>query len=272
MIGTFLAEYMKSYEIMKIGREDFSLANDDFARKYLRSDVLINLSGAPVIRRWTKKNMQEIIESRIHTTRKLARIIKGDSGHKRLYISASAIGLYNDRDEHTEKSQKWGKGFMKEVVQAWEKEVRQLENQQTNICIIRIGIVLSPTGGMIKKLLPVFSLGMGARIGKGDQFFSWIHIEDLARAVTHIIEGSHAGVYNLTAPKYTTNRDLTNMLAGIMNKPALLAVPVFMLKLLYGRGAAAIIGGQAVIPERLINEGFRFLYPDLNEALKDIVD
>jgi NAD dependent epimerase/dehydratase family enzyme len=119
--------------------------------------------------------------------------------------------------------------------------------------------------------MPLFSLGLGARIGDGKQFLSWIHIEDLARAVAYIMEGKKGGIYNLTAPGYCNNRVFTAKLAGSLQKHARLVVPKIVFRIIYGRRAAIITGGQAVIPDRLINEGFSFKYPNIEDALADIV-
>jgi uncharacterized protein (TIGR01777 family) len=272
MIGTFLAGYLKDCDIQKISRADFQLEDREFAGKYRAADTIINLAGAPVIKRWTKKYMREILNSRVQTTKKLGCILQHDPGRERQYISASGIGIYDDLAEHTEKSEALGSGFMAEVVRAWEKEVFKLASDSTHICILRIGIVLSSGGGMLSRLIPIFRIGLGASIGKGDQYFSWIHIEDLARAVAYVMEKRKQGIYNLTAPGYATNRELTENLANSINKPAYLAIPEFVFKLLFGRGSEVVTGGQAVVPDRLIREGFQFKYADLRKAMEDIVN
>jgi uncharacterized protein (TIGR01777 family) len=272
MIGTYLSTYLQRHEIIRIFRQDLSLENREFIKKYGRADVLINMIGAPISRRWTKQYKQEILASRINSTRKLGSIIKHDPTRNRLYVSASAIGIYNDMEVHTEKSEKYGTGFITEVVQAWENEVYKLGSEETKICILRTGVVLSDAGGMLARLIPVFRLGIGARIGTGNQYLSWIHIEDLARAVDFIIEHDCNGIYNLTAPGYCTNREFTALLAGRLKMPAVLAIPKFVFKIIYGQGAEVVTGGQAVVPQRLINEGFRFRYPEVEKALEDIVN
>ena len=272
LIGTYLSEYLRNYEILKIGRQDFMIEDREFIRMYGHADTIINLSGAPVIRRWSKKNRREIMCSRVDTTRKLGCILQHDPGKERLYISASAIGIYNDHDEHTEDSNGMGSGFMAEVVRAWERAVFALATDTTKLCILRTGVVLSSKGGILARLIPLFRLGLGARIGKGVQYFSWIHIEDFARAVEYILENQKEGIYNLTAPGYCTNRELTKKLASSVKKPAYFVMPKFIIKLMFGGGAALVTGGQAAIPERLVTEGFQFKYPDLNVALKDIVN
>jgi len=272
LIGSYLSDYLQGYEILKINRQDFKLEDKKIAEKFQEADIIINLTGSTVIRRWTKKNRKEILDSRILTTRKLGSIMDYYPERERMYLSASAIGIYNDENIHTEESTNWGKGFMAEVVNKWETEVRNIESQRTTVCLMRIGVVLAHSSGMLARLLPIFRMGLGARIGSGDQYFSWIHINDLARAIDFIISRKKGGVYNMTAPEYSTNREFTMSISSKLKKPARFILPKVLLRLLYGRGADVVTGGQAVIPERLIKEGFQFNYHYVDKALEDIVN
>ena len=272
LIGSYLSDYLQGYEILKINRQDFKLEDKKIAEKFQEADIIINLTGSTVIRRWTKKNRKEILDSRILTTRKLGSIMDYYPERERMYLSASAIGIYNDENIHTEESTNWGKGFMAEVVNKWETEVRNIESQGTTVCLMRIGVVLAHSSGMLARLLPIFRMGLGARIGSGDQYFSWIHINDLARAIDFIISRKKGGVYNMTAPEYSTNREFTMSISSKLKKPARFILPKVLLRLLYGRGADVVTGGQAVIPERLIKEGFQFNYHYVDKALEDIVN
>lgn len=272
LIGTYLSDYLQEYEIVKIERPDFQMDNEKFAEKFREADIIINLSGSKVIRRWTKKNRKEILDSRILTTQKLGCLSDKVPVKKRMFLSASAIGIYDDKEIHTEDSTDWGKGFMSEVVKKWETAARKLESPETTVCLMRTGVVLSPSGGMVAKLLPVFRVGLGGRIGSGHQSFSWIHIKDLAGAIDFIIRNKKSGIYNMTAPEYSTNREFTKLLAGVLQKPAPFVLPKVLFRLLYGRGAAIVTGGQAVIPSRLVKEGFLFNYQYLDKAIEDIVN
>lgn len=272
LIGTYLSAYLKEYNLVKINRTDFNMSDKEFAEKYRDCDVVINLSGAPVIRRWTRKNRKEILDSRILTTRKLGCILKYDQDRERQYLSASAIGIYDEKNIHTEDSTNWGKGFLTEVVKKWEAEALHLESFTPTVCILRIGIVLSPEGGMLDRLLPMFRLGLGAWIGSGEQFFSWIHINDLARAMVFIISNNKGGIFNMISPAYCTNIQFTKALALKFHKPARFMIPKIIFTLLYGKSAAVVTGGQAVIPERLVKAGFKFNYQNISEALGDIVN
>jgi uncharacterized protein (TIGR01777 family) len=216
--------------------------------------------------------MKEILDSRILTTRKLGSIMAYNDDRERLFVSASAIGIYNDEDLHTEDSHAWSNGFMAEVVQRWEAEVQSLESPQTQVCIMRMGIVLSADGGMLAKLLPFFRMGLGACIGKGDQYFSWIHINDLARAIVFIIENRKTGIYNMTAPGFCTNKEFTKSLGYMLKRPARLILPKILLRIVYGSAAILVTGGQAVVPERMVKDGFQFNYHFIDKALEDIVN
>jgi uncharacterized protein (TIGR01777 family) len=272
LIGSYLMDFLKGYEIVKISRQDLQLGEQEFAEKFREADIIINLAGASVLRRWTNKNRKEILESRILTTRKLGSIVDYYPERGRMYLSASAIGVYNNIDIHTEYSNDWGTGFMAEVVKKWENEVSNIDSHGTNVCLMRIGVVLAHSGGILAKLLPIFRIGLGARIGSGDQYFSWIHINDLARAIEFIFSSRNGGVYNMTAPGYSTNREFTRLLGRQLKKPARFILPKLLFRMLYGKGAAVVTGGQAVVPERLVKEGFQFDYHYVDKALEDIVN
>jgi uncharacterized protein (TIGR01777 family) len=272
MIGSCLVKFLKADKVVKIDRDEFAMEDKEFAHKYREADVIINMTGSPIIRRWTDSTKKEILRSRIKPTQKLGSIVALYPERKRLYISASAIGIYDDQNVHGERSSAWGTGFMAEVVRLWEAEAWKLASQNTTISILRYGVVLSKNGGILPRMLPFFRAGLGGRIGHGNQYFSWIHISDLARAVEFIIMRNSSGVYNITAPGYCTNKEFTTMLARALKRPAILVLPGFMFKLIYGKGAAIITSGQAVLPERLLSEGFLFDYPDMESALATIVN
>ena len=257
---------------MAAGRKDFQLSDKAFTRKFESAELIMNFAGEPIINRWTDRNRKEILDSRLQTTRKLGRLLELGTKIERHYIAASAIGIYPETGSHTEKSSLQGIGFLSEVVSAWEQEAFILESEETTLSIVRLGVVLSRHGGMLKKLLPFFKMGLGGKIGNGKQAFSWIHIHDLTGAINHIIEKKGSGIYNLVSPGVCSNLDFTRALGNALNRPARLTVPVVALKLKYGKAASVITGGQTVLPERLGEEGFQFKYPELIGALKAIVN
>lgn len=274
-IGTSLQKgfFKSDIEFLPLKRNETDTV---WAEKIGQCDVLINLAGAPVIQRWTTRNKKKILYSRINTTKRLLTIINElpRRNSPRLFISASAIGVYPSADGKTydEDSNAIGNGFLSEVVVQWEKEAMELTNRYVRLVIPRIGVVLGKGGGMLKKILPLFKMGLGGVIASGKQGVSFIHIDDLVRAFMFFIENKDtAGIYNLTAPEITSNRELTKTLADILKRPAIVPVPAFALKLLYGKAATIMINGEKVYPGRLLANGFKFSFSNIETALNDLI-
>ncbi len=272
MIGKALASYFSEHNVIGIGRNELRKDDKTFVKDYQKADIILNFAGSPIVKRWNKRNKEEIFNSRIETTRKLIRISRLGENKKRHFISASAIGIYSDAGTHTEESNKQGTGFMKELVQKWEAEALSQNDSSTIVSVLRIGVVLGPRGGMVQKILPLFKAGLGGKIGSGKQGFSWIHITDLIRAVEYIITEKKEGIYNIVSPGYSNNAAFTNIMGSLLKRPAVFTIPVLILKLIYGKGAELVCGGQNVIPGRLVKEGFSFDFPELESALYDIVN
>jgi uncharacterized protein (TIGR01777 family) len=191
----------------------------------------------------------------------------------RLFINASAIGIYNPLGEiHTEESQDFSSGFVYDLTRQWEDTAMKSQSKNTKVLILRIGLVLSAEGGLLERLIPLFRWGLGGRIGNGRQAFSWIHIADLVRAIEFLIERNASGIFNMTAPGWTNNREMTKILARALHRPAIASVPKWALQLRYGRAAETIVSGPAVLPRNLMEKGFRFSYPELEPAIRDIVN
>lgn len=265
-----LMKELKDCEIIKLVREDFHLDSKHLADKISTADVIINLAGYPIIKRWTKSNKSKIYESRIITTSKLVNAIS--LLKKKIHlINASAIGIYSEKGIHTENSNSFSDGFIQGLLSDWEQEALKAGNTFVKITILRIGIVLSRQSVIIEKLMPFFKIGAGGRIGNGRQWMSFIHIHDLINSIRFIIDNEIEGVVNITAPNNTTNKEFTDTIASLMHKKAFLTVPVLILKLIYGKGAKIIYSGNRVLPEKLLNQGFKFKYPDINSALEEIV-
>ncbi len=261
---------MKEFSFIPLTRKDFTGDEKGLYNKIKDADIIINLAGVPIIKRWTKKNKDEIYQSRIITTRKLVHAVEM-MDHSVHLISASAIGIYNDVNRNDEASRNLSEGFIKDLLVDWEAEAFNI-GEPNKISVIRIGLVMSPQGGMIKRLLPLFKLGLGGTIGNGEQMMSFIHIEDLVRSIDYIIREEVEGIVNLTSPAPVSNKDFTKSFGRILRRPALLKVPKFILKLMFGKGAEIIASGKSVYPGVLINKGFIFKYPDLNSTLKNIIE
>ena len=234
-------------------------------------DVFINLAGAPIFdARWTDARKQVIRDSRIGMTEKLLQCIARMAVKPELLISGSAIGYYGDQGDSllTEDSVAI-EDFASELCAAWENTAKQAEQFGLRVCLIRTGLVLAAGGGLLQRMLLPFRLGLGGRLGDGRQWMSWIHRQDWINIAQQMIEDeSMQGVYNATAPAPVTNSYFTQALAAILKRPALLPVPAGVLKVLLGEMSALVLGSQRVIPERLLSQGFKFKYSDLESALK----
>jgi len=272
LIGSRLNKFLseKEFDVRAIERKDFAATDSVFEKKLNDADIIINLAGAPISKRWTKKNKQELINSRILTTRKIANAIINNSHKPSLFISNSAVGIYDEEGRQNEDSKVNPDDFLKELCINWENEALKASSF-TNVAICRLGVVLDKNGGALKKMIFPFKLGLGGKIGNGNQTLSWIHISDLLKAYLFIIDNSFNGVYNFTAPQPITNKNLTKILAKQLNTNSFLTVPAFILKIIYGDGAMVITHGQNVFPENLMKKGFCFIYPDFNSAIKDLL-
>lgn len=209
------------------------------------------------------------MSSRIDTTASLVKAIQAAVVKPSMFISTSAVGIYPDGQTFTEKDRQYDPGFLGKVCQAWEEEALKA-SAVTNVAVFRLGIVLSKDGGALPKMLLPFRFGLGGKIASGKQGFSWIHIDDLINAYRFVVEKQLTGTFNLTAPGVTDNAGFTSSLSRALKRPALLPVPAFMLKLIYGEGSTALTGGQKVAPVRLLEAGFEFRYPKLDEALREL--
>jgi len=272
-VGSHLSKALKDEgnDIIPVTRKDFKLPANELAQKLKGVDALIHLAGAPIIKRWTEEHKKEIYHSRIDTTDKLVAAMKEMNSKPQVFISTSAIGIYEDGQEHTEQSEDLNDGFMGRVCIDWEASTRAVK-PLTRVVIFRLGVVLGKGGGAMQPMLPLFKAGLGGKIGSGKQGFSWVHLEDVIAAYLFAVNNDKLeGVFNLTAPEAVDNATFTKALAKALNRPAVFPVPSFGLKLLYGEGAQALTSGSFVRPERLITNGFSFRFPELKGALEDIV-
>lgn len=262
----------RGWKIIPLGREDFKLAPAELAKRLLSTDIIVNLAGAPIIERWTEEYKKIMYASRVDVTRKMVDACSLLETRPRLLISTSAIGYYASQGVHTEEEHVKANDFLGTLAQAWEEEALKAGEIGMRVVIFRFGVVLGRGGGALQKMLIPFKAGLGGTIGDGSQPFSWVHIDDLIRAYEMVIhDATYAGAYNLTAPKSTTNKGLTQALSAALHKPAMLQVPRFVLRLQLGEGAQVLIQGQSVIPKRLLDSGFQFKFSDIESAVKDCV-
>jgi uncharacterized protein len=231
---------------------------------------VINLAGATIGKRWTKEYKEEIYHSRIDTTAKIVRAIHATSDKPSLFISTSATGIYAASGTHSENSSLLAVDFLGKLTKDWEKKASEAADS-TRVVILRTGIVMGKSGGMLKSIYPLFRRGLGGIVGSGQQYISWIHITDLVGIYQYIIGNKDiSGIINAVAPSPVTNQYFTKTLGNLLNQPTRVHVPYFALKLLYGEAADVLVAGQYAIPERLLNYGYEFRFPTIEEALSDI--
>lgn len=237
-------------------------------------DAVIHLAGASVAgKRWTPSYKKEIYDSRINTTRNLVASIDKCKRKPEVFISASAIGFYGEREDNilTETSSV-GKDFLSNVCADWEKTSEQVEKLDVRRIIIRTGIVLSTDDGALKKMLLPFKLFIGGSLGNGKQWFSWIHLADIISLYLFLLDNkTQKGIFNAVSPQPVQMKTFAKILGKVLHKPSLFSVPKFILKLVMGESASAILTSQKVKPEALLQAGFKFKFEDLELALKDLL-
>ena len=237
-------------------------------------DAVVHLSGENIVGRWTEKKKDSIRQSRILSTRYLVNLFSGLRNPPKTFICASATGYYGDRggERLTERSAV-GSGFLPDTCREWENEANKASDFGVRVINLRTGPVLSPRGGILSSLLLPFKMGLGGVVGSGEQYLSWISIEDLSRIIVYLLEHEEVrGPVNAVSPNPVTNREFTATLARILRRPAWLAVPAFAVRLFFGEmGRCTILAGSMVFPEKLLSSGYEFLHEDLGSALEDIV-
>ncbi len=230
-------------------------------------DACINLAGESIVGRWTAGKKQRIRNSRLEITQQLVLAMKASP--VRVLISASASGLYGDRGEEvlTEASAP-GTGFLAEVCRDWESAALCAREGGARVAIPRIGFVVSPHGGAMDFVRPIFRLGLGGRLGGGRQWMPWVHVTDVVGLIVHLLEEEACdGAYHAAAPHGARNIEFTRELAAQLHRPAVFAVPAFALRLALGELSALVLDSTHLVPERTLAGGYAFQFPDLAEAL-----
>ncbi len=233
---------------------------------------VIHLSGENIAGgAWTAARKQAILESRVASTRLLVKTMLKTQRRPPAFVCASAIGYFGDRgDETLTEASRPGTGFLSEVCQAWEAECAPLRDVGVRVVHVRIGIVLSPEGGALEKMLPPFRFGLGGVIGSGRQWMSWIARRDLVRVlIAALADGRLSGPVHAVAPQPVTNREFVQTLGRVLKRPAIVPLPAFAVRLIFGEmGQACLLAGQRVLPEKLLAQGFVFDLPNLEIALR----
>ena len=238
------------------------------------ADAVVNLAGAGIgDSRWNDDRKRVLVESRTRSTALLARVLAGLDRKPRVFVSASAIGLYGERgDEILTEQSPPGDDFLASLCMRWEAETSPAAEAGIRVACARTGIVLSTQGGALPKLLPLFKLGLGGKFGSGAQWWSWITLDDEVRAIAWLLDNEIRGPVNLTAPAPVTNREFTRVLGTVLSRPARVSVPRFGPKLLLGceRADALLFTSARVRPEALKSSGFAFAHATLEAGLRNI--
>lgn len=238
------------------------------------TDIIIHLAGEPISGRWTEAKKKMIRMSRSEGTRCLVESILKMSRPPQLVISASATGYYGNRgaDALTEESHS-GQGFLAEVCRDWEAALDPIRAKAIPTVHLRLGIILSRDGGALAKMLPPFRLGLGGPAGRGDQYMSWIALDDVIGVIGYIIKNDTLrGALNVTAPEPVTNAEFAKMLGRVLNRPAVIPIPGLAIKVMFGEmGEALLLGGARVLPARLTRSTFQFRYRRLEDALHHLL-
>ena len=237
-----------------------------------RFDAIINLAGEPIFGpRWTDRRKQLLWDSRVKLTEGLVKFVGTAEQKPAVLISGSASGYYGDRgDVVVDENAVPGNDFGASLCLAWERAAQGAEQHGVRVCLLRTGLVIGRHGGFLQRMLPPFRLGLGGRIGDGRQWMSWIHLADHVAMTSMLLNSPQlSGAFNATAPNPVTNRAFTESLARALKRPAVLPVPAVFLRSALGEMAGLLLGGQRVVPGRMLEAGFKFTFAALDDAIRD---
>lgn len=277
----------KGHEIYKLSRSSPKTANDiqwdayegfeeNEFQKLKGINAVVHLAGENVASgSWTDERKRRIKDSRVKGTRTLVDALKRLNDPPKIFVSASAIGFYGNRgDEILTEESKVGEGFFPEVCAAWEDEGDKAREFGARVVHPRIGVVLAKNGGALEKMLTPFKFGIGGTVGSGEQWMSWVAIDDLVKMIVFAIENDHfQGAFNATAPNPVQNEEFTDTLGTVLHRPTILPVPAFGIKMLFGEmGERLLLEGNRVLPKKLEDAGFKFDFPNLEEAMRHVLE
>jgi uncharacterized protein (TIGR01777 family) len=236
------------------------------------ADAVVHLAGEPIAQRWNAEIKQKIHESRVAGTHNLVQALAALPSRPAVLVSGSAIGYYGSRgDEILTESSAPGSGFMAQVCTAWEKEADEAAALGMRVVKLRTGVVLEENGGALPMMIRPFKAGMGGKLGSGDQWMSWIHLDDLVGIIQHALANPMRGPVNGTAPNPVTNAEFTKHLAHVLRRPAVFPVPAFMLKTMFGEMSEVMLASQRVQPQAAEAAGYRFRFLEVEAALQNIL-
>lgn len=269
-IGSNFIRYFPGYDFIKLSRQDLFGNINFLAEKVTGADIILCLTGYPINKRWTRTTRAKIDESRVGVNRKLVEAINRNSKKPAMFITSSAIGIYEHTGKHNESSQRYGSGFMADVVNRWEESLNDLQGG-IKPTFLRTGLVLGKEGRAFRLLKGTTGAGFGAIIGTGKQYYSFIHIEDVVRAIDFVIRKGIEGPVNLVCPEPVEQRIFMRTLGKKLGKHVWIHVPSLAVRLIMGKASQVITNGQYVIPDRLIRSGFEFKFSSLEAAFDNLV-
>ena len=235
-------------------------------------EIIVNLAGASIFIRWTDEQKKILRDSRLNTTRHLVEALPADASRV-VFFSTSAVGYYGfHEDEELTESSPAGGDFLARLASDWEAEALRAKDKGARVVITRFGIVLGPNGGALGQMIPLLKFFLGGPLGSGRQWFSWVHLQDLADAFLFLIGHPEiSGAVNVCSPQPVRNKELGNAIGRILHRPSFLPAPGFMIELILGEFGSVLLKGQRVIPRRLLDAGFRFSFAEIDEALRSII-
>ncbi len=259
----------------KILSKDIALVTSLEQVDFNTLDIVVNLAGEAIVdKRWSAVQKDRICQSRWLITQALVEKIQSATTPPHCFISGSAIGFYGRQKANAvdEEFRDIDPEFSHQLCQKWESIALQASSNKTRVCLLRTGIVLANNGGALKKMLPAFKFGLGGPIATGQQYMSWIHIDDMVAVIlAAIYQPSLSGAINATAPMPVSNQGFSETLSLVLNRPCIFRIPAVLLRLMMGESADLVLFGQHVIPKKLLNNHFKFQYPSLQVALKQLL-
>ncbi len=287
-VGTYLSNYLlqaghrvtafgsrSTYDL--IDHPDYAYVSadttqaGDWQKLVADADWLFNLAGRTIFQRWSRRYKQQIYDSRVLTTRHLVSALPDQN--RAVLVSTSAVGYYGDRGEEslTENAIP-GHDFLADLAKDWEAEATAAETKGTRVVVARFGIALGRDGGALAKMVPAFRTFMGGPLGSGKQWFPWIHIHDMVAALEYLAAGDDLhGPFNICSPNPVRNGEMATALGKVLGRPAAMAAPAFMLKMMMGEVSGTLLASQKALPENLQRSGFEFTFPEIDAALADLV-
>ncbi|OMH32836.1 TIGR01777 family oxidoreductase [Motiliproteus sp. MSK22-1] len=233
-------------------------------------DAVVNLAGEPILdKRWSEDRKKILYDSRLQITTKLVEFLARSTDKPKVLISGSAIGYYGSQRDNREltENESWHPCFAHHLCHDWENKAMEAEAEGIRVCLLRTGVVLG-NGGALARMLPPFRLGLGGPVGHGRQWFSWIDLEDMVCGIDFLLHRETlTGPFNLTAPNPVSNKEFSQALGEALKRPAVLPMPAVIMRMLLGEGAELLVEGQRVVPEKLLQAGFEFHYPELKQSL-----